>query len=78
MGSNQPKGQQYTTAPVDDSSFFKKQMIRQSKVLNIQQKYTLDQQIGQGTYATVFKGKSIRSECPRCIKRVDKSKAPGI
>ena len=69
MGSNQNKG---TTASnkAEDSSFFKKQMVIHSQVLNISQKFTLDTKIGEGTFSTVFKGISVRSGCPRCIKRV--------
>lgn len=41
MGGNQTKGQQQTTVSVDDSSFFKKQMIVHTQILNIEQRYTL-------------------------------------
>lgn len=42
MGGNQPKGQKPTAAQVEDSSFFKKQMIIHSQVLSIEKKYTLE------------------------------------
>jgi hypothetical protein len=81
MGAGQEKGKEGSKTAyeqADDSSFFKKQMVTYSKILNIEEKLKFEQQIGQGTYASVFKGLSVRSGCPRCIKKVEKSKAPGI
>ena len=85
MGNDQNKGDQKGDLKgskmykqTDDSSFFKKQMIIHSKVLSIDKKFTLDAEIGKGTYSLVFKGKSVRSNRPRCIKRIDKSKSANI
>ena len=62
----------------ENSVFFLKQMISTHKAFSITDEYDLQQKIGEGTYAVVYRGRSKRSNKTCAIKSVDKTKAKGI
>ena len=53
-------------------------MISTHKAFSIEDEYHLQQKIGEGTYAVVYRGRSKRSNKACAIKSVDKTKAKGI
>jgi serine/threonine protein kinase len=53
-------------------------MVTRSQILSIESEYSLLKVIGKGTYAEVYKAQSLSSKLMRAIKKVNKSKAPGI
>lgn len=73
--SGKQKEQAYVA---EDSRFFFKQMVTRSQILSIEAEYTLLKVIGKGTYAEVYKARSLSSNQMRAIKKVNKSKAPGV
>jgi serine/threonine protein kinase len=53
-------------------------MVTRSQILSIEDEYSLLKVIGKGSYAEVYKARSLSSKQMRAIKKVNKSKAPGV
>ena len=53
-------------------------MVTHNQITNIEKFYNLQDKIGQGTYATVYKSRSVLSGCICSVKKVEKTKVPGI
>lgn len=53
-------------------------MVTSTQITTIEKFYNLQEKIGQGTYATVYKARSVLSGCICSVKKVEKTKAPGI
>lgn len=73
--SNNSKEKLYIS---DSSSFFYKQMVTHTEITDIEKFYVLQDKIGQGTFATVYKSRSVLSGCVCSVKKVEKNRVPGI